>query len=77
MGAAKRSDRAQGRISHARGRSAAFAHAARSFVGDAAGATAIEYALVGTIISIVIVASLPLIGTNLSGFFTTVATALR
>ncbi len=50
---------------------------ARSFVADASGATAIEYALIGTIISIVIVTSVTLIGTNLSSFFTSVATALR
>ena len=36
-----------------------------------------EYALIGTIISIVIVTSVTLVGTNLSGFFTTVASALR
>jgi pilus assembly protein Flp/PilA len=77
MGAGKRSDRAAGRISHARGRSAAFAHAARSFVGETSGATAIEYALIGTIISIVVVTSVTLIGTNLSGFFDSVANGFR
>lgn len=46
-------------------------------MSDTSGATAIEYALIGTIISIVVVASVTLIGTNLSAFFTSVATNLR
>lgn len=36
-----------------------------------------EYALIGKIISIVIITSVTLVGTNLSGFFTSVASALR
>lgn len=36
-----------------------------------------EYALIGTIISIVIITSLTAIGTNLSSFFTSVASSLR
>src|SRR5476649_1860137 len=43
-------------LSHARGRLAAYSHAARSFVKnlacDACGATAIEYALIASLISI-------------------------
>jgi pilus assembly protein Flp/PilA len=46
-------------------------------VSDTSGATAMEYALIGTIISIVVVTSVTLIGTNLSTFFTSVATSLR
>jgi pilus assembly protein Flp/PilA len=46
-------------------------------VKDNDGATAIEYALIGTIISIVILASLRSMGSTLSGFFTSIATGLR
>jgi pilus assembly protein Flp/PilA len=46
-------------------------------VSDAGGATAIEYALIGTIISIVIITSLTSIGTKLSGYLIAVATGLN
>ena len=46
-------------------------------MSDTSGATAIEYALIGTIISIVIITSVTAIGTNLSAFFTSVASGLR
>jgi Flp pilus assembly pilin Flp len=36
-----------------------------------------EYALIGTIVSIIIITSVTMIGTNLSSFFTSVATSLR
>jgi len=39
---------------------------------DIGGSTAIEYALIATVISIVIVTSLTTIGTKLSTFFTSV-----
>jgi pilus assembly protein Flp/PilA len=77
MDQATRADGTAGRLPHARRRLAIAAHAARSLVKDTSGATAIEYALIGTIISIIIVASLTAIGTNLSGFFTSVAGSLR
>ena len=41
------------------------------------GATAIEYALIATIISIVVVTSVTSMGVSLNGFFTSVATCLR
>jgi pilus assembly protein Flp/PilA len=44
----------------------------KRFQDDASGATAIEYALIGGFISIVIVASATSIGTQLVGIFTRV-----
>ena len=49
----------------------------KKFVADESGATAIEYALIATIISIVVVTSLTSMGVSLNGFFTSVATSLR
>jgi len=46
-------------------------------VSDSAGATAIEYALIAGIVSIVIVGAVTLMGVTLKGFFTSVATSLR
>ena len=43
------------------------------FLSDEAGATAIEYALIASLISIAIVAGATSIGTSLSGTFNTVA----
>jgi len=40
----------------------------RRFVGDEAGATAIEYALIASGISIVIVGTIAVIGTEVKGF---------
>jgi len=45
-------------------------------VNNASGATAIEYALVGGLVSIIIVTAVTSMGTSLSGFFTSVATKL-
>lgn len=47
------------------------------FLADETGATAIEYALIGSIVSIVIVAAVTSIGTNLVAKFTIVATGLK
>jgi pilus assembly protein Flp/PilA len=44
----------------------------RGFARDARGATAIEYAMIASMISIAIVAGVSSIGTKLSGFFTSV-----
>lgn len=44
----------------------------RSFAGDARGATAIEYAMIASLISIVIVTAVAVIGTKLSSFFTSI-----
>jgi pilus assembly protein Flp/PilA len=47
------------------------------FLGDQSGATAIEYALVAMGISIVIVAAVNGIGTNLKSTFTEVSTSIK
>jgi pilus assembly protein Flp/PilA len=47
------------------------------FIADQTGATAIEYALIATGISIVILASVNSIGTSVSNKFTSVSTALK
>lgn len=47
------------------------------FLADEAGATAIEYALIATGISIVIVVAVNAIGAKLNGSFTTVNTSLQ
>ena len=47
------------------------------FAGNDSGATAMEYALIGTLISIVIVTALTTMGTKLSTIFASVATNLR
>lgn len=43
---------------------------------DDSGATAIEYGLIAALISVVIIAAITLVGTNLSATFQAVATAL-
>jgi pilus assembly protein Flp/PilA len=69
MGAAQ----GHGELSDAAGGHPARADAARSvvsgFAHDPRGSTAIEYALIATIISIVIVAALSLIGTAIKAMF--------
>jgi pilus assembly protein Flp/PilA len=47
------------------------------FFADQTGATAIEYALIATGISIVILASVNSIGTSVSNKFTPISTALK
>src|SRR3569832_781669 len=62
-----------GPVSHAGGRLAAHPHAARSvvkaFARDTSGATAIEYALIASVISILIVGGAMQIGTQVRTFF--------
>jgi len=52
----------------------------RMFAGkllrDDNGATAIEYGLIAALISVVIITAVTLVGSNLSGVFNAVATAL-
>ena len=48
----------------------------RNLIDDESGATAIEYALIASLISIVIIAGATLIGTNLDVTFDTLGTAL-
>jgi len=47
-----------------------------SLVRDRLGITAIEYAMIGSLIAICAIAAKASIGNSLSGFFTTVATSL-
>jgi pilus assembly protein Flp/PilA len=44
----------------------------KGFAFSAGGATAMEYALIASLISMVIVTAASAVGTKLSGFFTTV-----
>ncbi len=46
------------------------------FMGEAEGATAPEYGLMVALIAVVIIASVTLLGTNLTGTFTQVAGAI-
>jgi pilus assembly protein Flp/PilA len=46
------------------------------FISDEAGATAIEYGLLASLIAVVIIAAVKLVGTNLSGTFANVANNL-
>ena len=43
---------------------------------DENGATAIEYGLIAALISVVIITAVTLVGSNLSGVFNSIATAL-
>lgn len=47
------------------------------FLTDESGATAIEYGLIAAGIAVVIIAAVQLVGSNLSGTFQTVATAVK
>ena len=49
----------------------------RNFASDASGATAIEYALLSSLIAVFIVASLQSLGTKLSSEFAEVGSALK
>jgi pilus assembly protein Flp/PilA len=70
-----------GTISHARRRPAAYPHAARSslrrFAADRGGATVIEYAIIASLVSILIYAGVSGIGNKLLTYFTNVATNLK
>jgi pilus assembly protein Flp/PilA len=48
----------------------------KDFTSDTSGSTAIEYALIGVLVSIVIVTALTTMGTRLSTFFNSVAAGL-
>ena len=47
------------------------------FINDKSGATAIEYGLIAALISVVIITAVTAVGTNLSGKFNAIATALQ
>jgi pilus assembly protein Flp/PilA len=49
----------------------------RTFLADIRGATSIEYALIGAIVSIVVVTGATRIGLTLSGTFSSVESGLR
>ena len=49
----------------------------RRFATDDSGATAIEYALIASGVSIVIVGTVATLGSNVKGFYSNVATALK
>ena len=46
------------------------------FVRDEAGATAIEYALIASLIAVVIISGVTLVGTSLTAIFNSVASGL-
>ncbi|MFP3644388.1 Flp family type IVb pilin [Paraburkholderia sp. SIMBA_054] len=48
----------------------------RQFVQEDKGVTAIEYGLIAALIAVVIIASVQLVGTNLSSVFSSIAAAL-
>lgn len=49
----------------------------RNFLSDESGVTAIEYALIASLIAVFIVAALQVVGTNLSTVFTEVGNSLK
>ena len=49
----------------------------RNFVADQSGATAIEYALMSSLIALALVTALTALGTKLSGEFSEVSVALK
>jgi pilus assembly protein Flp/PilA len=51
--------------------------AGRRFAHDVSGATAIEYALIASGVSIVIAATVFTLGANVKAYYTNVATALK
>jgi pilus assembly protein Flp/PilA len=50
-----------------------FIQAAKRFVRDEEGVTAIEYGLIAALIAVAIIAAVTLVGTNLSKLFTSIA----
>jgi pilus assembly protein Flp/PilA len=49
----------------------------KMFAADEAGATAIEYALIASLIAVFIIGALQVLGTSISSEFTEVGTALK
>lgn len=49
----------------------------KKFLADESGATAIEYALIAAGIALVIITAVNLVGTNLTGKFNSIATAIK
>ena len=51
-------------------------HLFRRFIADQSGVAAIEYGLIAGLIAVVIIGAVSLLGTNVSGKFSTIAGAL-
>jgi pilus assembly protein Flp/PilA len=49
----------------------------RNFLSDESGVTAIEYALIASLIAVFIITAVELVGTNIAAVFTKVATTLQ
>jgi pilus assembly protein Flp/PilA len=62
---------------HSRQESACTLKRLRNFLNDSSGATAIEYALISSLIAVFIIAALSALGTKLSSEFAEVGTALK
>ena len=49
----------------------------RNFLSDESGVTAIEYALIASLIAVFIIVAVQLVGTNISNVFTEVGNTLK
>jgi pilus assembly protein Flp/PilA len=49
----------------------------RNFLSDESGVTAIEYALIASLIAVFIIAAVQLVGTQVSQVFTDISTTLK
>ena len=49
----------------------------RNFINDESGVTAIEYALIASLIAVFIIVAVQLVGTNVSNVFTEVGNTLK
>jgi len=49
----------------------------KNFVGDESGVTAIEYALIASLIAVFIIVAVQLVGTNVSHVFNEIGTTLK
>ena len=54
-----------------------FLNALQRFVRDEEGVTAIEYALIATLIAIAVIATVTLVGSQLNSVFNTICAALK
>jgi pilus assembly protein Flp/PilA len=50
---------------------------ARNFISDESGVTAIEYALIASLIAVFIIVAVQAVGTSVKGVFTEVGTAIK
>ena len=49
----------------------------RNFLSDESGVTAIEYALIASLIAVAIIGAVTSVGTSISGTFNTISTTLK